>query len=504
MIAVAAHDEIARNALFAIVGGKSHAWMVGREIVQSHVINLVEGSGAACGVGVHEIAGDLGLTIDNDSPSAGRGVDVNALKAIPERQVEAVVDEALAAHALADTGSLQKVHRSLLDDARANTSGHVRRGPALKHDAIDPGAVEELRQQESPRPRADDRGLGAQNLSHSGPACPKDCVMQWTSKPVTCTFQSGRPLGRGFGRMPVEYFPVFDLYGESAERPSLDAIHVETLFSRSHKHDWEIRPHRHADLHQVFWLTRGGGIFLCDGAEEQIAARTAILIPRGAVHGFHWKPNSDGYVLTLWAPFLAAFEPIAGRIANAFAECAIAPLAGRAKLSRAMDQTLELLLAEFRQSDVGRTGVMAGLVSQVLAYIQRGLALSRSAHPARDACADLMRRFEARIETRLAQQDPIDVYCRELGVSNSRLVRACRAVLDRSPLEVVNDRILLEAKRLLIYTGLSVSKVGYALGFADPAYFSRFFKLRECVSPQQFRSNATRSGARRSGGGSVS
>jgi AraC family transcriptional activator of pobA len=294
----------------------------------------------------------------------------------------------------------------------------------------------------------------------------------------------------------VEFFPVFDLYGESARRPSLDAIHVETLFARSHEHDWEIRPHRHADLHQVFWLTRGGGTVLCDGAEERIRARTAILVPRGAVHGFHWEPESEGYVLTLWAPFLAAFEPIAGRIANAFAERAIAPFAGRTALSRAMDHAFELLMAEFRQSDVGRTGVMAGLVSQILAYVQRGLALSRSAQHAADGSADLARRFEGLVEERFARQDAIDVYCRELGVSNSSLVRACRTMLDRSPLEVVNDRVLLEAKRLLIYTGLSVSEAAYALGFADPAYFSRFFKLRERVSPQQFRSGATRSNAR--------
>jgi AraC family transcriptional activator of pobA len=295
--------------------------------------------------------------------------------------------------------------------------------------------------------------------------------------------------------MSVDPFPVFDLYGEPARRRSLDAIHVETLYARSHKHDWEIRPHRHADLHQVFWLTRGGGVLLCEGAEEKLSAPVAILVPRGALHGFHWRPDSDGYVLTLWAPFLAAFEPVAGRIANAFAERATASFRGRAKLARVMDETFERLLEEFRTAEIGRTAVMAGLVSQALAYAQRARTLSRNADPQGDGEADLARRFQTQVEARFARQDPIDIYCSELGVSNSRLVRACRAVLNRSPLEIVNDRILLEAKRLLIYSGLSVSEAAFALGFSDPAYFSRFFKLREGVSPSQFRANVARPSA---------
>jgi AraC family transcriptional activator of pobA len=57
-------------------------------------------------------------------------------------------------------------------------------------------------------------------------------------------------------------------------------------------------------------------------------------------------------------------------------------------------------------------------------------------------------------------------------------------------MQLVHARILLEAKRQLRYTSASVSEIAYALGFEDPAYFTRFFSQRTGVSPRAFRSSA--------------
>jgi AraC family transcriptional activator of pobA len=55
---------------------------------------------------------------------------------------------------------------------------------------------------------------------------------------------------------------------------------------------------------------------------------------------------------------------------------------------------------------------------------------------------------------------------------------------------MLDQRALLEARRLLRYGSLSVAEVGYALGFTDPAYFSRFFARHVGVSPAAFRKGA--------------
>ncbi len=83
-------------------------------------------------------------------------------------------------------------------------------------------------------------------------------------------------------------------------------------------------------------------------------------------------------------------------------------------------------------------------------------------------------------------------YARALGVSLDQLNRGCRAATGRTPLQIVHDRLLAEAKRSLIYTSMSVQEVGFSLGFADPAYFTRFFAQREKCSPSQFRARTER------------
>jgi AraC family transcriptional regulator, transcriptional activator of pobA len=89
------------------------------------------------------------------------------------------------------------------------------------------------------------------------------------------------------------------------------------------------------------------------------------------------------------------------------------------------------------------------------------------------------------VEDRFTEHADLREHCAALGVTPSTLARACRAVAGHSPLEMIHERLMLEARRMLSYSSLSVSQVAYALGF-EPAYFSRFFAQREGVSPLAF------------------
>ncbi|MGH8259179.1 MAG: helix-turn-helix domain-containing protein, partial [Steroidobacteraceae bacterium] len=75
----------------------------------------------------------------------------------------------------------------------------------------------------------------------------------------------------------------------------------------------------------------------------------------------------------------------------------------------------------------------------------------------------------------------------ELGVSPKRLRAACVEATGKPPMRLVHERLMLEAKRLLTYTHLTVAQTAYELGFADPAYFSRFFSEHAGEPPIAFR-----------------
>lgn len=84
----------------------------------------------------------------------------------------------------------------------------------------------------------------------------------------------------------------------------------------------------------------------------------------------------------------------------------------------------------------------------------------------------------------------LDHYLRRLGVSASRLHESCQIVAGTSPAALLHDRVVIEAKRLLVYSGVSVAEIAHRLGFEDPAYFSRFFSQRAGCSPRAYRVEA--------------
>jgi AraC family transcriptional activator of pobA len=91
------------------------------------------------------------------------------------------------------------------------------------------------------------------------------------------------------------------------------------------------------------------------------------------------------------------------------------------------------------------------------------------------------------IEIHLRGGWSIAQYAKALNVTPARLRAACMEVTGKTPMRVVEDRLLLEAKRNLTYTNMTVAQTGYYLGFTDPAYFSRFFSKLAGESPAAFR-----------------
>ena len=107
--------------------------------------------------------------------------------------------------------------------------------------------------------------------------------------------------------------------------------------------------------------------------------------------------------------------------------------------------------------------------------------------PVDDRSYALVVRYRDLIEQHYREERRLEFYADRLAVTPARLNAACRARLGTTASGLLHDRILTEAKRCLIYTGMSVAEVGYALGFDDPAYFSRFFSKRTGLPPGRLR-----------------
>jgi hypothetical protein len=161
---VAPRDEVARNLVFLAVLAKAHPRLGIPEIVEAHVLDLVDRRGSRRGPRLHEVAGDLGLAVHHHG-LAGEGAKVDAMAHAAVADLRAVVDEPLAVHAGPDPGLIEQGDRTLLDDAGADAAEHVIGALRLEDDVVDARLEQKLAEQEAGRPGTDDGNLGPHGCS---------------------------------------------------------------------------------------------------------------------------------------------------------------------------------------------------------------------------------------------------------------------------------------------------------------------------------------------------
>jgi AraC-like DNA-binding protein len=141
-----------------------------------------------------------------------------------------------------------------------------------------------------------------------------------------------------------------------------------------------------------------------------------------------------------------------------------------------------------------KTEALTAWLGLLLVEIAR--ASPRTQEPAKsDRALAHMRAFQALIEAHALEDWSVADYAGALAITPARLNALCQTFAGRSPLQLVHGRRLIEAKRCLIHTAMSVSEISYALGFQDPAYFCRFFVRNEGRAPSVYRRERLESSA---------
>ena len=286
--------------------------------------------------------------------------------------------------------------------------------------------------------------------------------------------------------------PVFSLYGETAASHDDDFVHIEEIAARSQRYDWEIGRHVHHGLCQILVLAAGEVAYRLDDDAGTSAGPCVLVVPPATVHAFRFTPGAVGHVLTFAESRFVHGAPERRALVEAtFARAAALsfgladPAAGR------LARLIADIAVEFRQRGTGWTTAVEGLTAAAVALTARLLAAGLG-EAGRSREAVLYGRFRALLETIYADHRAVGWYASALGVSESRLDRAARAVAGKSAHAAIQDRLMLEARRRLAYIAAPATKIAYELGFADAAYFWRFFRRRAGVTPAEFRRAARR------------
>lgn len=277
--------------------------------------------------------------------------------------------------------------------------------------------------------------------------------------------------------------PVFKLYGETAAWPTPDLLHCESIAERSRLHDWEIKPHRHGDLVQLLYVQTGTAELEVEGVVHPVQKASLQVVPALSVHGFRFSQDVQGYVLSLAQPLVEQLGAMLDSPPLARAACY--PAVGQ---QRYLDDLFAAIAQEYSEQQLGRELMLQSLISALLVWVgRRSLDQARAEAPGQDRGREHLQGFIRQLEAQFREHLPIEHYAAELGISAAHLNALCRRLAGQSALQMINQRLLLEAKRSLVYTAMTINQVADSLGFSEPAYFSRFFKRCTGQSPKDFR-----------------
>lgn len=273
-------------------------------------------------------------------------------------------------------------------------------------------------------------------------------------------------------------------------------IHYETFGRLAEFFGRNTPPHRHYCFFQVHLLTRGSIRLNLDGQVYYGQAPLIIFTPPTSPHSFYSEEDTDGHVLTVrqevvrgWYKAMPGQWPEALLREPAFLELSRLP-AECAGDFESMVASVELLQREFGRDAKGHLVLLLALGESAFIHLSRLLLAREPVTAQRAERSEDLRvflNFCDLVEAHFRDHLMLSEYAGRLSVTEARLNDICRRMADRPSKEVVHERLLQEAQRLLRYSAVPITEICYQLGFADPAYFSRFFTKRTGVPPSQFR-----------------
>jgi AraC-like DNA-binding protein len=251
-------------------------------------------------------------------------------------------------------------------------------------------------------------------------------------------------------------------------------------------------PHVHA-FYEIIWFQEEGGTHTVDFQTYPIKKNSLFFLSPGQVHHFDGSSRHKGVLLKFCTDFLREEKAqedifIKYNVFNSYDTVPYCTIPDSnvaehlASFVKMMEEELEIGNS-FGHLDMIRSLVKIFLVTVHRHGVKEGLTQLSTAK----ASHRLFIQFRRLLEQEYDELHTVKEYADRLNVSTKTLSNSVQECSGKAPLTYINNRIILEAKRLLKFTSLMVKEVAYQLGYEDPSYFVKFFKRETGYLPTDFK-----------------
>jgi len=286
--------------------------------------------------------------------------------------------------------------------------------------------------------------------------------------------------------------PVYSIYTIKGGENKPDEFIMSRFGQYLEQRNFLLQPHGHSFYHLVFF-TKGAGKQSIDFTSFIVKPGQIYFMNPGQVHNWQFSGEVDGYIVNFSESFFESFIKEPNYLERfpffgGYGEDQVIHLSGNCLTE--VTELFERLLAELKPMKGHATEMIRTLLLQLFITVARQIEPARQKQLSKPGYTTL-RNFQRLVNENYMKLKLPNEYAARLYVTPNYLNALCRDLLGKSAGEVIRDRVMLEAKRLLINADIGISEIGLQLNFEDNSYFTKFFKKYAGKTPEEFRKEYT-------------
>ena len=285
-----------------------------------------------------------------------------------------------------------------------------------------------------------------------------------------------------------QQLPEINFSNQNNPKSYFDIVKIEDLLQRDLNHD--IGKNHHVKFYIILFVYEGQGYHTIDFTDYKYEKGTVLLIRKDQIHRFFRSPNVKGYLLIFTEEFIIGHlnKLEASRSMQLFNDSLSFPKIKFNSEESFTDFTVLIkhLELEYNIKDSFSIGITRSVLHIVLTKLFRFKAEAGQFIEKKKYLSQFLE-FQSLVEKDCFKSKKVQYYASELNVSSKTLNNIVKNVVNVSAKVFIDERTIMQIKRLLIGTDHSIKEISYNAGFSDPTNFFKYFRKFTGSSPEVFR-----------------
>ncbi|UTW65334.1 helix-turn-helix domain-containing protein [bacterium SCSIO 12643] len=245
-------------------------------------------------------------------------------------------------------------------------------------------------------------------------------------------------------------------------------------------------PHQ-VKFYNLIFFTSGTGRHFIDFNWYPVQENTLVYLAKEQVNAFDFSNDLDGYCIIFTEKhFVQCFpnlpEDLVFRLFNPQLFSPILQI----PLESAFNSYFKLLKEEYHNSNIFNKQTVINALFTILISKAEQIKQKQPFHIKDNSKIVVFQKFNSLIEENLMISRSANFYANELGITYKHLNSICKELMNKTAKNVIDDLVILKAKRILINSDIKSTELAYKLGFEDPTNFTKYFKKNTSLTPKSF------------------